>query len=323
MGDGGVNPLLGDVGGHHSLSGVEGLDEAGVVEGEDGVERAVAARLDAALASLSHDVVVVPVEAGGDAAKGCSVELPSAREDRVASGSLDGRAVVGVMAVPYHAARPRLHAILADGDGGHARRASAGADSGASLCGPAQPRCDVLLVHAVKVELGYVDGSAVDASLSLGWESIRERLGCFGGAPLTHAGGLKQERLRRDVRVIEVAWEGLASDGVRRHGSAIPQRGPARRIVPGGLARRRHLAAQLATVADAAARRRRPAAGGGVGDTQDGADDGVGDELVHRWRVRGGPLGPAAALGVEPVGALGVLLASVRARVVGERCELG
>ena len=56
-------------------------DEALVVEGEDGVERAVAAALDAAFARLGDDVNVVPLQLGCDTPDRGAVELPLPRED--------------------------------------------------------------------------------------------------------------------------------------------------------------------------------------------------------------------------------------------------
>ena len=87
--------------------------QAEVVEGEDDVEWALRPDLDATLADLTDDVVIVPVELSGDAPQGGPIDLPRgpsvwpARKGRVTCRPLDGRARSRVTAVPNHAASPR------------------------------------------------------------------------------------------------------------------------------------------------------------------------------------------------------------------------
>jgi len=58
------DPFLGEVGEDDLLSGGVLGDEALMMEGKNGVKRAVAAALDAAFAGLGDDVDIVPVQLG-------------------------------------------------------------------------------------------------------------------------------------------------------------------------------------------------------------------------------------------------------------------
>jgi len=75
------DPFLSKVGEDDLLSGRVLGDEALMMEGENGVKRAVAAALDAAFAGLGDDVGIVPVQLGGDAPERGAVELPLPWED--------------------------------------------------------------------------------------------------------------------------------------------------------------------------------------------------------------------------------------------------
>ena len=82
----GGDPVLGEIGDDDLLRGRVLCDEAGVMEGEDGVKRAVATALDAAFSSLLHDVGIVPAEVGGDT----SDSLNAARSSCRRPGKVDG-----------------------------------------------------------------------------------------------------------------------------------------------------------------------------------------------------------------------------------------
>jgi len=75
------DPFLGEVGEDDLLSGGVLGDEALMMEGKNGVKRAVAAALDAAFAGLGDDVDIVPVQLGSDAPERGAVELPLPWED--------------------------------------------------------------------------------------------------------------------------------------------------------------------------------------------------------------------------------------------------
>ena len=88
----GGDPILREIGDDDLLRGRVLCDEAGMMEGEDGVKRAVAAALDAAFSCLQHDVGVMPAEVGGDASERGAVELSTPGEDGGAGGPFDGGA---------------------------------------------------------------------------------------------------------------------------------------------------------------------------------------------------------------------------------------
>ena len=88
----GGDPVLGEIGDDDLLRSRVLCDEAGVMEGEDGVKRAVATALDAAFSSLLHDVGIVPAEVGGDTSERGAVELSTPGEDGGAVGPYDGGA---------------------------------------------------------------------------------------------------------------------------------------------------------------------------------------------------------------------------------------
>ena len=190
------DPSLGQVG-RDDFGGRLGFgDEAGVVKGEYGVEWAVGAGFDAAAARLLDDVMIVPVEIGGDTTQRLAIDLASPWEDGRSRGSLDGDAVERVTCVPHHPASPWLHLVLADGDGGHADAgALAGFDGSRRPVGTLQPRRDDRVVYAVKVELRDVDGAAVDAELPGGGGVIESSLSSLTLTFGTQACGKLEHRL--------------------------------------------------------------------------------------------------------------------------------
>ena len=127
--------------------------------------------LHAAVADLLDDVEVVPLELGGHAPEGRCVEMARWRAVRprrdggAARRPLHWPTVVGVGAVPDDAPRPRLHAVLPNGDGGDPRCARSSAYGGARRVGAPHPRHDDIAVDPLEVQLGDVDGALVDALL--------------------------------------------------------------------------------------------------------------------------------------------------------------
>eukprot|EP00966_Prymnesium_polylepis_P329904 7385585-Prymnesium_polylepis.1 len=134
-------------------------DEAVVVEGEDRPQLAVRARLDAALADLRDEVLVVPADELGDASHLLAVELPPSREDGVARRALHRRAGSRVRAVPHAPARPRRLLRRLYRARRHARRCLAASDGRCRRVGHPQPREHLALVNTGEVEVLDVHGA--------------------------------------------------------------------------------------------------------------------------------------------------------------------
>ena len=129
-----------------------------MVEREHRDELAIRPALDAALADLPDNVVVVPCQLVGHAPHGRPVELPLSRVGGVTRRSPHRPAGVGIGAIPHDPARPRRHLLLADGDGRHWWRPLTPADRRRRRIGPRQPRLHDGVVDACRVQLGDADG---------------------------------------------------------------------------------------------------------------------------------------------------------------------
>ena len=141
------DPLLPDVVAHRLLSHGKLIHQGLVVKGKHDIHRALGAHLNAALADLVNDVVIVPVEERRDATQGWPIDLTLACEHGVASGSPHRLAVRGIAAVPHHTTRPGLELVLPDHAGGDHRWPRPSAKGMRCSIREREPRAHVTLVH--------------------------------------------------------------------------------------------------------------------------------------------------------------------------------
>ena len=132
------------------------------MEGEDDVECAVRPHLNAALAYLVHNILIVPAEQVSHASDGRAVHLAFTREGGVPRRALDRPAVKVTMcdAIPYGAPCPGLELILAYDPGGDVRRVSSRPDGSSGRISQGQPTDYLRLVDALEKQRLDGDGLA-------------------------------------------------------------------------------------------------------------------------------------------------------------------